>query len=82
MSSLYGENLKVSIFGQSHGPAHRYDSGRHPGGPACGRRSPASLPGPTAPGSSDLSTPRKEADKVEFLSGIVDGRTCGAPSLP
>jgi chorismate synthase len=26
-----------------------------------------------------LSTPRKEADQPEFLAGIVDGYTCGAP---
>jgi len=26
-----------------------------------------------------ISTPRKEADAPEFLSGIVDGFTCGAP---
>jgi chorismate synthase len=32
-----------------------------------------------APGQNDWSTPRKEADSPEFLSGILDGYTCGAP---
>ena len=32
-----------------------------------------------APGGADWSTPRKEADTPEFLGGIVDGFTCGAP---
>ena len=32
-----------------------------------------------APGQADWSTPRKEADQPEFLAGIVDGFTCGAP---
>ena len=32
-----------------------------------------------APGNSSLSTPRKEADEFEILSGLVDGRLCGAP---
>ena len=32
-----------------------------------------------APGQNDWSTPRKEEDRPEFLSGIVDGYTCGAP---
>ena len=32
-----------------------------------------------APGQSELSTPRKEADRPEFLSGLYAGRTCGAP---
>ena len=32
-----------------------------------------------APGNKDYATARKEADCPEFLSGIVDGFTCGAP---
>ena len=32
-----------------------------------------------APGRSAWSTPRKEADVPEFLSGLRDGRTCGTP---
>lgn len=31
------------------------------------------------PGQSKITTPRKEADKVEFLSGIYEGKTTGAP---
>ncbi len=31
------------------------------------------------PGQSDLTSQRKEIDKVEFLSGIFDGKTTGAP---
>ncbi|MDR3195064.1 MAG: chorismate synthase [Tannerella sp.] len=31
------------------------------------------------PGQSSITTPRKEADRVQFLSGICDGRTTGAP---
>jgi chorismate synthase len=31
------------------------------------------------PGQSDIVTPRKEADKVEILSGVFEGRTTGAP---
>ena len=32
-----------------------------------------------APGQNDWSTPRKEEDRPEFLAGILDGYTCGAP---
>ena len=32
-----------------------------------------------APGQGAWATPRKEADAVEILSGLVDGVTCGAP---
>jgi chorismate synthase len=31
------------------------------------------------PGQSNISTPRKEEDKVEFLSGIFEGKSTGAP---
>jgi chorismate synthase len=31
------------------------------------------------PGQSDISTPRKEGDVVEFLSGIFEGKTTGTP---
>lgn len=31
------------------------------------------------PGQSELTTPRKEDDRVEFLSGIFEGRTTGMP---
>ena len=79
MSSLYGENLKVSIFGQSHGPAIGMTLDGIPAGLPVDEGALQAFLARRAPGSSDLSTPRKEADKVEFLSGIVDGRTCGAP---
>ena len=32
-----------------------------------------------APGQNDWSTPRKEEDRPEFLGGVLDGYTCGAP---
>lgn len=31
------------------------------------------------PGQSDLTTPRKEEDKVQILSGVFEGKTTGAP---
>ncbi|MFI5357210.1 MAG: chorismate synthase, partial [Opitutales bacterium] len=31
------------------------------------------------PGQSDIVTPRQEADAVEILSGVYEGRTTGAP---
>lgn len=69
MSSLYGENLKVSIFGQSHGPAIGMTLDGIPAGLPVDEEALQAFLARRAPGSSDLSTPRKEADKVEFLSG-------------
>ena len=79
MSSTYGENLKLSIFGQSHGAAIGMTLDGIPAGlPVDPARLQAFL-NRRAPGQNDWSTPRKETDCPEFLSGIVDGHTCGAP---
>ena len=79
MSSTYGENLKLSIFGQSHGPAIGMTLDGIPAGlPVDFDRLQAFL-NLRAPGQNDWSTPRKEEDKPEFLGGILEGYTCGAP---
>ena len=79
MSSTYGENLRLSIFGQSHGAAIGMTLDGIPAGlPVDLDRLQAFL-NRRAPGQNDWSTPRKEEDRPEFLAGIVDGYTCGAP---
>ena len=78
MSSTYGENLKLSIFGQSHGPAIGMVLDNIPAGLAVDFDALRVFLARRAPGQS-LTTPRKEADEPEFLSGLVDGKTCGAP---
>lgn len=79
MSSTYGENLKLSIFGQSHGPAIGMTLDNIPAGLPVDTALLQAFLAHRAPGQNDFSTPRREADQVEFLSGIVDGFTCGAP---
>ena len=79
MSSTYGENLKLSIFGQSHGPAIGMVLDGVPAGLAVDLDALQQFLNRRAPGKSDFSTPRWEEDRPEFLSGIVDGYTCGAP---
>ena len=79
MSSTYGENLKLSIFGQSHGPAIGMVLDGIPAGLPVDEERLQSFLSRRAPGQADWSTPRKEADKPEFLGGILDGFTCGAP---
>lgn len=79
MSSTYGENLKLSIFGQSHGAAIGMTLDGIPAGlPVDLERLQAFL-NRRAPGQNDFSTPRREEDRPEFLSGLLDGHTCGAP---
>ena len=79
MSSTYGENLKLSIFGQSHGPAIGMTLDGIPAGLTVDPEKLQAFLNRRSPGQNDWSTPRKEEDKPEFLSGIVDGFTCGAP---
>ena len=79
MSSIYGENIKLSIFGQSHGNAIGMTMDGIPAGLPVDTDALQKFLNHRAPGLHDFATPRKEADIPEFLSGIVDGYTCGAP---
>ena len=79
MSSTYGQMIKLSIFGQSHGPAIGMTLDGVPAGLPVDEARLAQFLTRRAPGRSAMSTTRKEPDRAEFLSGIVDGHTCGAP---
>ena len=79
MSSTYGENLKLSVFGQSHGAAIGMTLDGIPAGLPVNLDALPKFLNRRAPGKSEWVTPRKEEDRPEFLSGILDGYTCGAP---
>lgn len=79
MSSTYGENLKLSIFGQSHGAAIGMTLDGIPAGLPADMEVLQAFLNRRAPGQNDWSTPRREEDQPEFLAGILDGFTCGAP---
>ncbi len=79
MSSTYGENLKMTIFGQSHGAAIGMTLDGIPAGLLVDEEKLLAFLARRAPGQNAWSTPRKEADAPEILSGLVDGVTCGAP---
>lgn len=79
MSSTYGENLKLTIFGQSHGAAIGMTLDGIPAGLPVDFDVLQSFLNRRAPGQNDWSTPRREEDLPEFLAGILDGFTCGAP---
>jgi chorismate synthase len=79
MSSTFGHRFRIHTFGESHG-----------GGvgvvvDGCPSLLPIELEEIQAeldrrrPGQSDLTTPRAEADKVEILSGLWEGKTLGSP---
>lgn len=79
MSSTYGENLKLSIFGQSHGAGIGMTLDGIPAGLPVDFDVLQAFLNRRAPGQNNWSTPRKEEDRPEFLAGILDGYTCGAP---
>jgi chorismate synthase len=76
---MYGKNARVSIFGQSHSAAIGVVIDGLPAGFAPDFAALSAFMRRRTPGQSILSTARQEADEYEILSGIVDGRTCGAP---
>ena len=79
MSSTYGEALKLSIFGQSHGVAIGMTLDGIPAGLPVDFKALQAFLSRRAPGNNAYSTSRAEADMPQFISGIVDGFTCGAP---
>lgn len=79
MANTIGEKYKITVFGQSHSqamgvvidglPANIEIPYKHINKQLARRR----------PKKKAYSTTRVEQDEVKFLSGIVEGKTCGAP---
>ena len=82
MSSSFGKLLKISVFGQSHGAAIGVVIDGLPAGEAIDLEELQAFLDRRKPGKSPLSTARQEADTPEFLSGLENGITCGAPLKP
>ncbi len=79
MSSSYGENIRLTIFGQSHSAAIGMTLEGMPAGCKIDFERLAQFMKRRAPGQNSYSTARKEQDIPEFLCGIKDGYTCGTP---
>ena len=79
MSSTYGENLRLTIFGQSHSPAIGVTVEGLPAGFPIDMAALQAFLDRRAPGRDKNSTTRREPDMPEFLSGLTDNVTCGAP---
>ncbi|MBR3847926.1 MAG: chorismate synthase [Oscillospiraceae bacterium] len=79
MSSTFGENLKVSIFGQSHSEAIGVVIDGFPAGFEIDFKKLLAFMARRAPGQGGHTTSRSEADAPHFLSGVVNNVTTGAP---
>lgn len=77
--SVWGNNIKVSIFGESHGIALGINISGLPSGILLDMEAIEKEMERRAPGRSKIATARKEGDKVEIVSGVFEGRTTGAP---
>ena len=71
--------MNYTIFGESHGPAIGVVLEDVPSGVPMDMDFIAAELRRRATGNSPLSTPRKEADQVEVLSGVFEGKTTGTP---
>ena len=79
MSSIIGQNLKVSIFGQSHSKAIGVTIDGLEAGKKIDMDKLNAFLSKRAPGKNEFSTKRNEGDIPEFISGLVEDTTCGAP---
>lgn len=79
MSGIWKNNIGLSIFGESHGPAIGITLSGFPVGLALDLDFIRKEMARRRPGQSDLTTSRDEKDKFEILSGVVDNVTTGAP---
>lgn len=79
MSGVWGNNIKVSIFGESHGNAIGINIDGLPSGFEIDMDKILLEMERRAPGKNQLSTSRKEADLPEILSGFFEGKTTGTP---
>ena len=79
MSSTYGKIFKIATFGESHGTAIGVVVEGCPAGVAFDLAFIQQELDRRKPGQSRITTQRKEADTVQVLSGVFEGKTTGTP---
>lgn len=79
MGSCWGNKVKISIFGESHGPAIGVVIDGLPSGEKIDMDEVYAQMARRAPGNDKTATPRKESDIPEVQSGMLNGVTTGAP---
>lgn len=77
--NTFGNILRLTTFGESHGPGVGGVIDGFPAGVEVDLDFIQAELDRRRPGQSALTTARKESDRVEFLSGIFEGRTTGCP---
>lgn len=77
--STWGEIFRISTWGESHGKGLGVVVDGCPAGLALSEEEIQKYLDKRKPGETRYSTPRKEGDKVEILSGVFEGKTTGTP---
>ena len=79
MSSTYGEKIKISVFGESHGNGIGVVIDGLPAGVKIDMDKVLVQMARRAPGNDKTATTRKESDIPKILSGMLNGVLTGAP---
>lgn len=77
--SIYGKLFRITTWGESHGKGVGVVIDGCPAGLALSEEDVQAYLDRRKPGQSKYSTPRKEDDAVEILSGVFEGKTTGTP---
>src|ERR1700691_2533016 len=75
----FGQLFKITTFGESHGPAIGVVIDGVPPKLLLSESDVQRDLDRRRPGQSKITTQRKESDRAEFLSGVFEGKTTGAP---
>ncbi len=79
MSSYWGKNIRLTVFGESHSRAIGGVIDDLPAGIEVDSAAISKMLARRASGISEIATPRKEPDVPEILSGVFNGKTTGTP---
>ena len=79
MFNSYGNILRLTSFGESHGKGIGGVIDGFPAGITIDMDFIQAEMARRRPGQSRITTSRQETDKVEFLSGIFEGKSTGCP---
>ena len=79
MPNTFGTLFRITTWGESHGKAIGVVLDGCPAGLSINEENIQKELDKRAPGQSEIMSPRKEADKVEILSGVFEGKTTGTP---
>jgi chorismate synthase len=77
--NTFGKNFRITTFGESHGKAVGVVIDGCPANMELSERDIQPLLDRRRPGTSPLTSSRKESDRIKILSGTFEGRTTGAP---